>query len=104
MFGRPYMIDCDESKCGIGAVLIEQQDGSKPTEWAKRGLLIQDLVQGAEEHLGDGVRVLRRSPGDSDAPTLPRGFAYFRADRPKCAQRFDWATHAMSNKIARVRI
>ena len=29
--GRPYMIDCDESKYGICAVLLQQQDESKPT-------------------------------------------------------------------------
>ena len=31
------MIDCDESKYGIGAVLLQQQDPSKPTEWATVG-------------------------------------------------------------------
>ena len=32
--GRPYMIDCDASKYCIGAVLLQQQDESKPTEWS----------------------------------------------------------------------
>ena len=71
-------------------------------------LILQDLFQRAEELLGDGTRVLRSRLGNSDAQTIPRGFAFYRADRPQCAamdddaQRSDWATHAMENKIARV--
>ena len=41
--GRPYMIDCDASKYGIGAVLLQQQDPSKPTEWATVGYYSKTL-------------------------------------------------------------
>ena len=73
-----------------------------------RWLLLQDLVQGTEELLGDVTRMLRRRLGDFDAPTIPRGFAFCRADRPQRAamdddaQRSDWATHEMETKIDRV--
>ena len=70
-----------------------------------RRLLLPDLVQGVDELLGDGTRVLRRRLGNSDAPTIPLGFAFCRADRHQCAamdydaQRSDWATHAMATTI-----
>ena len=41
--GRPYMVDCDASKYGIGAVLLQQQDESKPTEWATVGYFSKTL-------------------------------------------------------------
>ena len=41
--GRPYMIDCDASDYGIGAVLLQQQDETKPTEWATVGYYSKTL-------------------------------------------------------------
>ena len=32
--GLPCMVDCDARNYGIGAVLLQQKDGSKPKEWA----------------------------------------------------------------------
>ena len=41
--GRPYMIDCDASAYGIGAVLLQQQDEKKPTDWATVGYFSKTL-------------------------------------------------------------
>ena len=41
--GRPYMIECDASKYGIGAVPLQKQDPSKPTEWATVGYYSKTL-------------------------------------------------------------
>ena len=37
------MIDCDASKYGIGAVLLQQKDETKPTEWANVGYFSKTL-------------------------------------------------------------
>ena len=30
---RPYIMDCDQSEYGIGAVILQQQHEPKPMEW-----------------------------------------------------------------------
>ena len=37
------MIDCDASQYGIGAVLLQQQDESKPTKWENVGYFSKTL-------------------------------------------------------------
>ena len=42
---RPYMIDTDASKGALGAVLLQQQDDSRPTEWATVGYYSRTLTK-----------------------------------------------------------
>ena len=48
--GRPYMIDCDASQYGIGAVLLQQKEESKPTEWATVGYFSKTLPKEQSNH------------------------------------------------------
>ena len=42
---RPYMIDCDASAYAIGVVLLQQQDETKPKEWATVGYYSKTLTK-----------------------------------------------------------